>query len=68
MDGSCQCEDVWNVGKGFNKNGRTEGGEERENRMLDALIDVSHMFGRSQPRIEGANDDVWWKRMRERKN
>lgn len=53
MDGSCRCEDVRDVGKGFNKNRSTEGEEERENRMLDALIDGSHMFGRSQPRIVG---------------
>lgn len=53
MDGSCRCEDVRNVGKGFNKNRCTEGGEERENRMLDALIDGGHMFGRNQPRIGG---------------
>lgn len=68
MDGLCQCEDVRNIGKGFNKNRSTEGEEERENRMLNALIDGSHMFGRSQPRIGGVNEDVWWKRMRERRN
>lgn len=57
--------DVRNTRKGFNKERSTEGEEERENGCIDRW---KPYVWEEPAKNWGANEDVWWKRMRERRN